>query len=497
VTDTSIERRDSVREICGSTRLQRAAAVLSAAFLLMWPALVNRYPLFYPDSMTYLADGGRVARALFLHQRSVYYGMRSFIYSLVILPFHWYRSPWLVIALQALLTAYVIWLVARSLIPERVAHSYLLLVALLSFLTSLSWYVSLLMPDILGPVLYLCIYLLVFAPDALSRAEHRIVVLIALWSMASHATHLMLAVGMIFLLAVLSAIFRPGFMRGRQNAIGELATIVIVVAASQLLLNTYLYGKPSLNGERPPFLTARLIADGPGRWYLEQHCGTNASFTLCSRVKDLPSDSDEFIWNPDGIWETTPIAAQDQILREEIPFALATLRAYPRAQISKSAENFYEQLTSFEIGFDTNEWMLTQFDRVFPRGKERYLESGQGIGDLPFNFFSAVIEWTVLVSLALIVTFGVLLWPHREPRLVGLIVVIIPAVIANAFVTGVLSTVEDRYQSRVVWLLPFLGISLAFAWLAHRQRLHAARSASRSKREMAPASVEQREPSPV
>jgi len=469
VTDPSIERRDSARENSSSTQLQRAAATLAAAVFMMWPTILNRYPLFYPDSMTYLVDGGRVARALFLHQRSVYYGMRSFIYSLGILPFHWYRSPWPVIVLQALLTAYVIWLVVRSFLSQRTVLRYLMLIAFLSLLTSLSWYVSLLMPDILGPVLYLCIYLLVFAPDALSRTEHRIVVLIALWSMASHATHLILAAGLIFLLAILWAIFWRGLMRGRQKAIGELVTIVIVVATSQLILNTYLYGKPSLNGERPPFLTARLIADGPGHWYLEQHCGKDANLTLCSRVKELPSDSDEFIWNPGGIWETTPILAQDQILREEIPFALATLRAYPRAQISKSAENFYEQLTSFEIGFDTNEWMLAQFDRVFPRGKERYLESRQGIGDLPFNFFSAVLEWTVIASLALIVIFGALLWRRRSPRVIGLVAVIITVVIANAFVTGVLSTVEDRYQSRVVWLVPFLALSLAFAWFASRR----------------------------
>jgi len=39
-------------------------------------ALFNRFPLLYPDSMTYLADGPLVARALFLRQFSEYYGIR-------------------------------------------------------------------------------------------------------------------------------------------------------------------------------------------------------------------------------------------------------------------------------------------------------------------------------------------------------------------------------------------------------------------------------------
>jgi hypothetical protein len=77
--------------------------------------------------------------------------------------------------------------------------------------------------------------------------------------------------------------------------------------------------------------------------------------------------------------------------------------------------------------------------------------------------------WTVVASLAIIVILGILLWRRWTTRLAGLAVVIIPAVIANAFVTGVLSTVEDRYQSRVVWLVPFLAVTLIFAWLANRR----------------------------
>ena len=104
----------------------------------MWPAFYNRYPLLYPDSVTYLQNGSPVARALFLHQLSHYYGMRSFIYSLGILPFHWNATLWPVMALQALLTAYVIWLVVRSILPHRTVFWYVALTAFLSLLTGLT-----------------------------------------------------------------------------------------------------------------------------------------------------------------------------------------------------------------------------------------------------------------------------------------------------------------------------------------------------------------------
>jgi hypothetical protein len=458
-------QRDEARRAANPFSLARAAAILLGALFMMWPAIFNRYPLLYPDSMTYLESGPPVARALFLHQISDYYGMRSFIYSLGILPLHWNATLWPIVSLQALLTAYVIWLVVRSILPRRTVLWYLALVAFLSLLTSASWFVSLIMPDILGPLLYLCVYLLVFARDTLSRRERIAVAGVACWGVASHATHLILAAGICLLLAALWATFRKGFMSGRLKAVGELAAIVVIAALAQVALNSYLYGKPSLNGERPPFLTARLIADGPGRWYLEQHC-SEVKFAGCGHLRELRADSDQFLWADDGVWRTSSSDAQEQMLREEIPFVLATLRTYPRAQLSKSALNFWQQLSAFEIGFDPNDWMVRQFDEVLPSGKARFLQSRQALNDLPFDFLSMIQNWTVLTSLPVMVIFGILLWRRWTYGLAGLVLVIIPTVLANAFVTGVLSTVEDRYQSRVVWLIPFLAVTLIFAWLA-------------------------------
>jgi hypothetical protein len=458
-------QRDEARRTANHTSLARVSAILLGAIFMMWPAFFNRYPLLYPDSMTYLENGSPVARAVFLHQLSDYYGMRSFIYSLGILLFHWNATLWPIVALQAMLTACVIWLVVRSLLPQRTVFWYLSLVMLLSLLTSASWFASLIMPDILGPLLYLCIYLLVFARDTLSRPERIAVGVIACWAVASHATHLMLGAGICLLLAGLWAIFRKGFMSGRLKALGEVAAIVMIAAIAQVALNSYLYGESSLNGERPPFLTARLIADGPGRWYLEQHC-SETKFAGCGHLRELRTDSDQFLWADDGVWRISSPEAREQMLREEIPFALATFRTYPRAQLTISGANFWQQLNSFEIGFDPNDWMVEQFDEAFPAGKARFLQSRQAANDLPFDFLSMIQNWTVVASLTLIVAFGILLWRRWTFRLAGLSLVIISAVLANALVTGVLSTVEDRYQSRVVWLIPFLAVTFIFVWIA-------------------------------
>jgi hypothetical protein len=431
--------------------------------------MYNRYPLFYPDSMTYLGDARVVARALFLHQLSEYYGMRSFIYSLGILPWHWNVTPWPVVAFQSMLTAYVLWLVVRSIVPRHTANRYLILIALLSLFTSLSWYSSLIMPDILGPVLYLCIYLLVFARDDLTRADHVAVFLIAWWGVASHATHLMLAAGLCVLLVLLLVLRRP-LMQARWKAVGEVALIVALAAAAQLALNDYLYGEPSLNGDRPPFLMARIIADGPGRLYLEQHC-PEVKFAICDHVHDLPSDPDIFLWGANGIWQSSDDDYAQRLKQEEMPFVLATLRAYPRQQLTKSAIAFWQQLGVFGLyDLDASDVVLDEYDSVFPGERPHYLRSRQAQNTLPLEFFTSVGNWTVICSLVVICGFAPFLWRKRSAPLVGLTVMIVSTVVANALVTGPLSMVEDRFQSRVIWLLSFLAGLFVMVWLDGRQR---------------------------
>ena len=49
---------------------------------------------------------------------------------------------------------------------------------------------------------------------------------------------------------------------------------------------------------RPPFLSARLVEDGPGLDYLRAHCaGGGASFALCRYRDRLPLASDIFLWS--------------------------------------------------------------------------------------------------------------------------------------------------------------------------------------------------------
>jgi hypothetical protein len=429
---------------------------------MIWPAVYNGYPLLYPDSMAYLRDGGGVAHALLRGPLPVSFWGRGFIYCLSILPLHWKITPWPVVGVNALVAAYVLWLVVRSIVPKRPVFAYLAVMTPLCLLTGVGWFVSYVMPDILGPLLYLSLYLMAFAWHRLRGAERWIIAMIAWWATVAHASHLLVAAGLWVAVAIVMVSQRQT-VRRRVGSLSRMAAVLLLAALAQLALHGYLYGQPSLNGKRPPFLMARMIADGPARWYLQQNWG-RAPLPNCPDAAHLPHSTTEFLWAANGVWQSASPQQQDDLRRREWPVVLGTCRAYPWAELALSAGHFWRQLNTFGLkDFAPNPWTQEVFDEVMPAGRAKYMRSRQAEGRLHESCFSAVQNWTVVVSLGMIIVAAVMLGRRWPRRLVGLTCVIGFAVIANAAVTGILSNVIDRYQGRVIWLVPFLAGMLVLA----------------------------------
>lgn len=436
--------------------LGNALCVLGGALALMWPAIYNRFPFLYPDSMTYLDDGHILAAALFLHRYASYYGMRSLIYGLGILPLHWNGNPWPVVGMHALVTAYMLWLVVRSFALIKTGWKYLAIVTLLSFFTSASWYVSVIMPDILGGCLYLAIYLLVFARETLSRVERFVVYVIAWFAVCAHATHLLLAGGLVLVLAAFFLLRRQR-LGTVARSLREVVVVLALAFVAQLSLNVYLYGRPTLDADRPAYLMARIIADGPGRTYLDQHC-QEQDWAICQRLNQVTGDPDQFLWGDDGVWQNADQETQERLRREEMPFVLATIRAYPRQQLARSAHNFWAQLKLFGVeDFDPSGYILVVFDSTLPGQRSAYLHGRQVNNAMPLDFFNTMQFWVVIASLLAIAGLAPFVLRRNSSRLIGLTVILVFIVLANALIAGTMSMVDDRFQARIVWLLPLLA----------------------------------------
>jgi hypothetical protein len=192
---------------------------------------------------------------------------------------------------------------------------------------------------------------------------------------------------------------------------------------------------------------------------------------ICSYLPRIPNDANEFLWNLDGIWQRASPATRERLRQEEAPFVLATLKAYPREELFVSVTNFRNQLVTFGLwDYGPNPWVLDMFEKVLPGARADYLKTRQAQRALPDEFSSSAQEWAVVGALALVGILMPFIWRRGRPRVLGLTAVIVFVVIVNALVTGVLASVEDRYQGRVIWLVPLLAAVFVLEWLDHRTR---------------------------
>ena len=447
-----------------ATEQRTAAAILFSAALLTWPALWNGYPLVFADTGTYLAQA-----------IEHYLGWdRPVFYSLFLLPLHATLTTWPVVFAQALLAAHTLHLVCRVLLPRASPWWLLAITALLSVATALPWFASQLMPDLFTSLLVLALALLILTPERLARGERIWLVLFAAFMIAAHQSHLPLAVA---LLAVLVPLRRS--LGAAPFARGDLARAVapaVLAAIALLSVNLAGFGRASLSPYGNVFLLARVIYDGPGMHVLQRDC-PQAGWRLCRFVGELPASSDGFLWRPDG-----PVAragGAKRVSAEANAIIGRALRSEPAAELDAFLGDALQQLTRFATGDGLQPWPVEVSPRIarhFPPGEfSSYSAARQTRGTLALPTWLNVLH---IGAACLGVGGSLLLLPlalRRRHVIAGFLIAVLLALTVNAAITGGLSAVHDRYQSRVMWL-PLLLAMLAAATLLRLPRLRVART---------------------
>ena len=248
--------------------------------------------------------------------------------------------------------------------------------------------------------------------------------------------------------------------------------VLLTAAAANILVHASVYGEPSLTGRRLPYLMARVIADGPGRWWLEKHCpDPKVRLAICDDVNALPRDSDQFLWGPNAIWESAGESKRKRLLQDEMTVVLGAVQEYPLVELEISMRHMWRQLFAFNLwNFPADPYILKILHDDLPETGIRYQHSRQFKMDLHENLFSSIQVYTVGLSLLIIVAGlgGLISSEDWNGSLFGLATIILFVVPANAAVTGVLSTVADRFQSRLIWLLPLLACLVSLVWAEGR-----------------------------
>jgi hypothetical protein len=502
LTSESGEVAEKPREADTQALRPRAAKTmlvyLIAWAILLWPPLLNGAPFMMPDSTTYIRGADAVAYNLTGHRtawsgelfrkfapprheptaqadqlsgakdtadvgpivlagRSIYYGALPYLSYLV-------GSLWFAVAIQALLTVACIALTLQALrnLQGRRATRFelLLLVAFLALLTPVGYFVGFVMPDLTTAFAILATAHILLLWSSMDRARRWFWTVLLVFSLASHGSNLLMVGAMAFALLVLSPIRR---LRPRRRSILLIVTAVLAAVALEMAFS---FGVKSATGAapvRPPFVTARLVEDGPGYRYLRDHC-PQSGFLLCNYFDRLPQPSDNVLWEKRrdvGVFSALPPAEARALALEQGRFVVAVLADRPLEVAMSSFLAAARQAAQVGLGeFNYTGGTRDHFAEKLPGpvlGDVR--RSAAFNGDMPVAFVSAATIPVTLLSL-LAIAWTPLAGRGRQTGSSAFALIVCVLLALNVAICGVMSTPHERYLMRAIWLLPLVAICL-------------------------------------
>jgi hypothetical protein len=494
-----------------SSHFSRTVVVACAALLLCVPALWNGLPFFYPDTPTYLRGAematGQVAKRLWPTQADrqgvelaatqdaaapsaappaargltsvqdkIVLAGRSIYYGGLLHAAQGAGSVWLAVVAQALCVAAVLHLVMVTLWRVRPA-AYLATMGALSLTTPLAVYSGLLMPDVFAGLTILGLATLAVYWRQLSRMARGALAGVLLFGLLAHASHV--AVAAVLLVGVLALRrWNPRWQGMSAPALVLVAACIGVALAAEWAFAAGVQRAVGAAPLRLPYPTARLIEMGPGTRFVQARC-PEVGYAVCAYAANYPTAWDAFLFSDDPARGSFALADADtkrRIVAEQGAFVRDVIAYDPVGVLTGWAVDLGRQLLSFRVDvWSFGDRQLAMYEGRVPPQTLQAMQASKGLNAPAYN---RVLSALTYASTGVAVMLGA--WwawrrragaPARVPqRLEQVATLVLAGVAANALVCVTAASSLDRFQSRVIWLLPFLALTV-LAWCASRSRV--------------------------
>ncbi len=476
--------------------------LLLAVLGCLWVWAANGGPLFYYDSLSYLLRGLQTFQQLgLIDQGNVTLlqlsssgaegaggtegagtvdGSRSLMFSILVFLFALTGSVEWLLVFNAVITVGTIWVLARVVLRDHstgLNSAQLVLIVILVCATgALPFYVAYLMPDLLAGLLILVAAILIGFGGKLTVWELLMLFCVGALATVTHLSHLALA-GMA---AILAIILVPLQLPGKRwIAPVMLVSFVALGIAEQATLRVAATVTQNSEVVYKPFLTARLIQDGPGLAYLDKNCPDDAIPT-CALAEALKLSDDPWRLTATHIvFEKSPrlgsfrlMNADDQrkVALDQFRFFFAVLRDRPFETTLAILQNAFLQASMNSVDMTLQSDVLVQQAGTLNGSLSDGLDHGR---------LTVHTEWLAVVDplqqgiygISLSVILILILWPGAVDRRTRLyLIVICLGILGNALVCGGVSQPATRYGGRVIWLLQLSATVAIVVWLMRRKQ---------------------------
>ena len=452
----------------GSSIVRRVGSTALATFILLSPALWNRFPLLEYDTGGYLA---RWYEGYLVPSRSTTYGLFAVA--------GWPLDFWPVVLLQALAAVWIIGLLLRT-------HRFLgypvalpAITAVLAATTALPWLASVLLTDIFAGLAVLALHTLAWHSDRISSRERLALVIFIAFAASTHSATYAVLLGL-GATAVIAVLAQCQVLAAR----GSVADDVCTGSWSVHVARRQFRDRQDVSPGHPADYAlefGRMLQDGIVTRYLNDHC-PDPQLKLCPYRSELPLDADTFLWGDSVFNKLGRFSGLDDEMRSIV---LGSLRDYPLMQLKTALSATTRQLVKIGTGEGIVETIGHTYgivERYMPSVDPQMRAARQQHGEIGFEAINAIDEPIGWVGMALLPFIIVLGWRDAEFTDLGrLAATCALALIGNAAFCGVISNPHDRYGSRMVWIAGFaviLALARAYGFAHQRQSALTSESAS-------------------
>ncbi|WP_233998259.1 hypothetical protein [Erythrobacter sp. QSSC1-22B] len=375
---------------------------------------------------------------------------------------------WLFIAFQATLAYFLIYLTLKrfGIVDRKVVTSVVLLLAAL---TTLPFYNGMLLADAFGAFGILA-FLLLSTPGKLTKLEIFLLFMTIVTAVVSHLTHIVLLAGMLGQL-VLLALFKNVMKVPTRGWVAAIGGLLIGFVSLQITA----FATEKVMGKEPqllPLMSARFIADGPGRDFLDAGCNGNR-FQIC-RVErgDLSHASAILSVTRPGVG-TYLLATPEERRKmgeEDKAFAIAVFLHDPVAQTGAIIRNTFKQLTWVEYtGLNRNCSDRAYCWVAIPEAVGEDMKTTLADKEAwPEGAMDALLKIAVVISL-IVLAYCLLApgdqgdWRHSILR--NWVLITFAAMVLMSGFGGAVVEPQWRYISRLIWLtVLFAMIAAILRW---------------------------------
>jgi hypothetical protein len=458
----------------------------------------NGYPLVYEDTQGYMSQPATVGHALGLPNewadeakarwlveerrqskaaspkdspapqfgRSIYYGTLIYLLSLV-------GGLWAVVLAKAAMVGLVVALLWFRCFDFRSGLGFTALLFGLAAATSAGLFANLVMPDIFSGLLILSLAMLFVFWGKLQQIDKVALTAVATLAVISHSSHLLLAIGALVVATLLRFVMPDGrrahiSKAGLGVGIGVVVSGIVAIVVYGMVIGT-VFGKAP---QRLPHMTAHLVSHPILADFLRDNCDVEApQWAVCAYRERLPIVWTNFLFSRDaakGGFATADPEQRQALSDQDAQLMLAVFRSDPLAT------------GAMMLGATGKQLVMTSYSDLSPQTKSAYIDdnfpprvrdeihgSRLWSDDSAMWIGSNIQQVVTVISIPVIILcfigflkYGIAI---RERLLIFPVFVII-CVAINAFICGTLAFPYDRFQARIIWLIPLLAI-IMIPWL--------------------------------